>query len=212
MTRPLLIAGLLLALGLAAPQAAQATTLTSLSVEQMTDASDLVVRGVVTEVWAEKDANGRIWTRAQIEVNDVLKGAPGTRSVVVDQLGGVLNNEYQVVHSATRFSVGEDAFFFLEHLQSGRTVTTGMFQGKFTVRIDPASGHEMIVRFANRQDQWYDHRFIPHPEGQRDMAATLNSTVQQRVVAGWDGQPIAGANPEKLRRISPPVVAPKGVK
>ena len=213
MSRPLALAALLLALGLAAPTPAQATTLSLLTLEQMTDASDLVVRGVVTELWAERDDNNTIWTRAQVEVQEVLKGAPSTRTVVVDQMGGVLNNEYQIIHSATRFSVGEEAYFFLEQLGNGRIVTAGMFQGKFTVRIDPATGDEMVVQFANRQDQWYDHRFIPHPpEGQRPAAVDLEARVQVRVEQGWDGKPIPGANPDKLRRISPPSSIQQGVK
>ncbi|MCB9762700.1 MAG: hypothetical protein H6739_23065 [Alphaproteobacteria bacterium] len=204
MIRKLLCSAALLAClsGLASAPAL-ATTLTPLSIEQMTDASDLVVRGVVTEVWTEEDAKGRIWTRAQVEVHDVLKGAAETRAVIIDQLGGTLNDDTMYVAEATRFSVGEEAYFFLEHLGSGRTVTAGMFQGKFTVRVDPDNGDEMVVRYRLPQDRPYDHRFIPHPDpAERAYAADLERRVTERVDLGWDGQPIPGADTDKLRRIN----------
>ncbi|MCB9795511.1 MAG: hypothetical protein H6741_22625 [Alphaproteobacteria bacterium] len=200
-----LLAGatLLAVLGLSALPEAQATTLSALTVEQMTDASDLVVRGVVTEVWAEEDDKGRIWTHAQVEVSQVFKGDTQTRSVIVDQMGGVLGENTMIIAEATRFSVGEEAYFFLETLGSGHTVTVGMFQGKFTVRQEPYTGDEMVLRFRVPQSRPYDHRFIPHPEeSQRVYAPELEEAIVERVELGWDGQPIPGASPEKLRRVN----------
>lgn len=203
MSRTFLLGAMLLAMGLGSPRDAAATTLSPLTIEQMTVASDLIVRGVVTEVWTEKDAKGRIWTRAQVEINEVIKGDSATRAVIVDQLGGQLNNDLAVVHGAARFSVGEDAFLFLETLGSGHTVPVGMFQGKYTVRIDPDSGREMLVRWANPQGHAYDHRFIPHPApDQRVFVDDLEDQVLTGIERGWDGQPIPGADPTRLSRIN----------
>jgi hypothetical protein len=186
----------------ALPAPAEATTITPATVEQLVDASDLIVRGTVTEVWTEADDRGTVWTRTQIEVTSQLKGAE-VDSVVVDQLGGVFHNDYAIVLGSPRFSPGEDALFFLEHLGNGRTSVTGWFQGKYTVRIDPDSGREMLVRFYNAQDQVYDHRFIPHPAPEdRVFLDDMEQRVLDRVELGWDGQPIVGVPEEKLRRIN----------
>ena len=153
---------LLIALGTTATQEAHATSMIRATVEDLTDAAHYIVRGTVTEVWTETDANGRIWTRAQLEVSHQYKGEAG-EGLIISQLGGVHHNDFSLIEGSARFSVGEEGLFFLERLGSGNVVTSGKFQGKFTVRIDPDNGQEMLVRFLAPQDMVYDHRFIPHP-------------------------------------------------
>ena len=199
--RKLIFIPLMLLVGLLGGNA-NATSLTELSVDQMTDASDIVVRGVVTQVFTELDERGNIWTRAQVEVSDVLKG-DDTQAVIVDQLGGVYGNQRSIISFATRFSVGEEAYFFIEQLGNGRNSVVGWFQGKFTVRVDPNSGREMVVRYNVTQDRVYDHRFIPHPQLEnRVFANDLADHVMNRVIDGWDGQPIPGTSMERLMRIN----------
>ena len=182
---------------------AKATTMTELSVEQMTDASDLIVRGTVTQVFTELDDRGNVWTRAQVEISEVLKGNSKTNAVMVDQMGGVHGNSYSVVRWAPRFSKGEEALFFLEELRSGRTSIVGWYQGKFTLRMDPILGETMLVRFTTHQDRPYDHRFIPHPAFEsRVYLSDFTERIFSRLEAGWDGQPIPGADPNKLRQIN----------
>lgn len=189
------------ALGALSPRV-EATTLSPLSVEQMTDAADLVVRATVTEVWVEQIGD-ELWTRAQITVNRSLKGQATGRTLVIDQVGGVLRNDAVIVVGAPRFSVGEEILVFLEKNSVGQLLVVGMSQGKYTVRIDPQNGQEMLVRFTVRQDRWYDHNFIPHPAvADRVYVADLETQVQNRVATGWDGQPIPGASDTRLREIN----------
>ncbi len=207
MSRRFLLAltGLVVAalVGLLAPGTARATSLTRLTVEQMTDAADLVIRGRVVEVWVEEASNGSLWTHAQVEVLKVLKGDPATRTVVVRQLGGFLDDRVQIVEAAPRFSVGEEALMFLEHLEPGKTTVVGWYQGKFTARIDPDTGEELGVRFTVPTLQPYDHRFIPYPPPERRVRmADLERRVLDRVEAGWDGRPIPGVSMDKLARIN----------
>ena len=61
----------------------------SLSIDQIVDISNVIVRGTVTEVWTEPDPETKtIWTHAQVEVEHVLKGSPQTSIVVIEQPGG----------------------------------------------------------------------------------------------------------------------------
>ena len=182
---------------------ANATTMVHLSTDQLVDASDLVVRGTVTEVWTEPDAQGRIWTRAQVEVLDVLKGDADAEAVVVDQPGGDWGGMHTTVYSVARFSRGEDAVLFLEQSSDGRITPVGMFQGKFTVQLDPYSQVEVARQVLMPPNQRYDHRFLPLAAApDRVTVDSLEAQVRDRVAAGWDGQPIPGASPDRLRRIN----------
>lgn len=213
-------AALLLALLSTGGSPAEATSMIRLSTEQMVDASDAVVRGTVTDIWTEY-TNDRVWTYAQVEVTEVLKGDPGQDLLVISQPGGLWAHRQTTVAGAARFSLGEDAYFFVEHVSSaaggaslpgatgegwengGRTILVGMFQGKYNVQMDPYSRQEIVHRFAVGPHQEFDHRFLPLPPAdQRLSTADFESRIRARVATGWDGQPIPGISSEKLRRIN----------
>lgn len=182
---------------------AQATSIVPLTIEQMTDASDLVVRAEVTQVWVEQDERGNLRTRAQLEVSQILKGKGRIESVLVDQVGGVLHNDFSVVPFAARFSPGEDGIFFLERQSGMRTTVVGWSQGKYTIRSHPETGEEMVVRSSLPQDRHFDHRFLPHPPAhQQVLLDAVVDRIQERVVHGWDGHPIPGVASDKLMRIN----------
>lgn len=203
MNKVIFLAALVLAGSSPWAPAAQATTMTPLTIEQMTDASDLVVRAEVTQVWVEEDERGNLRTRAQLEVERVLKGKSSVDAVLVDQVGGVLHNQFSPVPFAARFSLGEKGIFFLEHTSTGRTTLVGWSQGKYTLRTQPETGAEMVVRYSVSQDRPYDHRFIPHPPAhQQVLAQDLVDRIHARVDSGWDGRPIPGADSAKLGRIN----------
>jgi hypothetical protein len=201
------MAGLMVAAALAA-SAAQAITL-PLTVEQLTDASDYVVRGTVAQMWVDRDARGYHWTRVEIEVEQVLEGPAGTDSLRLDVMGGFLGTEGTVSWDSPRFDVGEEVLVFVERLDGpggSLLVPTGMRQGKYTVRIDPASGRETLVQFNPAPEQPYDHRFIPDPPAvQRVMLGDMIARIQERVRHGWDGQPIPGKSLDRLRAMHPDV-------
>jgi hypothetical protein len=182
---------------------AQARSVADLSPNQMVDASELIVRGTVSEVWTEKDAAGSIWTLASVEVERVYKGESATRSVIVHQLGGSESGEGLTLSVFTRFSPGEQTLLYLDKSNSGLWRVVGGDIGKFTVRIDPDNGREMLVRATVGQEWHYDHRFIPHPpQNQRVYADDVEAQIQARVAQGWDGKPIPGASLDRLERIN----------
>ena len=144
---------------------AGATTIANLSVEQKTDASDLVVRGTVESVEAIYDEHGHIVTRADVRVTEVLKGDAEVGDYVkVESAGGTIDGITMMVPAAARYSEGEDAFLFLSEHSDGETYgTVAMEAGKYTVRPDPLTGNPLVVQFSVPYDRAYDARFIPFP-------------------------------------------------
>ena len=183
-------------------QVAHATTMVPLSIEQITDISNVVVRGTVTEMWTEPDPKTKtIWTYAQIEVQEVFKGAQDTRLVIIEQPGGEFGERKTTVEGVARFSVGEEGYFFAEELQSGRLVSTGMFQGKFNIIFDPYSRKELALRFPVHPNRNFDHRFIPlPPKESRVSVDSFEQRIEERIQQGWDGQPIPGISLQKLEQ------------
>ena len=157
-----------------------------LTIEQMVDASDGIVRGKVTEVWTEPDPDTQmIWTHAQIEVSSVLKGEEA-QVIVLEQPGGSWGTREAMVEGVARFSVGEEGYFFVEHLRD-RSVPVGMFQGKFNVVMDPYTRTELAHRFQVHAAQTFDHRFIPlPPEAKRMQADSFEDRIEDRLEAGWE--------------------------
>lgn len=191
--------GLALALGAAtAPHDAGATTLVKLSTEQLTDVAEFIVIGTVVDVWTEVDDGGMVWTRALVEIDDQLKG-PSHSTLVLDQAGGEYGSSKTYVAGVARFSVGERGVFFASTRGDERIQLVGMFQGKYTVRMDPYSRQEIVQRFTLPLGRTYDHRFIPlPPEEDRVALDDLVDRVSDRLDLGWDGQPIPGVSPDKL--------------
>lgn len=196
-------AAILVTLGMAIASPASATSLARLTVEQMTDASEYIVRGTVTETWTEQDVRGTIWTKARVSVDSSLKGdAPGT--LVVESIGGTLAEQTHDVHLAARYAPGEEVFLFVARKgESDRLGTVAMFAGKYTIRINPADGSEMVVSYTVSYERPYDARFIPNPPAdERISLASMEAQVAARVAAGWDGAPIPGISSDRLRVIN----------
>jgi hypothetical protein len=181
------VLGAIAAVGLAiiapAPQAL-ATTFTPTTQEQRIDAAQLIVRGVVREVWTEEDAGGMIWTRAQVDVQRVYKGKLDSQTIVVEQLGGTYAGRTIRVDGVARFDVNEDVVLLLDRRKNGNLRTVGMTMGKFTVRLDPYSRREIVQQVQVPLERPYDHRFIPLPaEAERFSLRDLEATIQRRVEA-----------------------------
>jgi hypothetical protein len=137
--------GPLLALTLLA-SSALATVVASESVEEMTRAAPLIVRGTARRSMAAFDpGERRIWTWTEVVVTEALKGrAPG--SVLVKQPGGEVGGLGQHVSGAARFVEGEDCVLFLEPATDERDayIVRGLSAGK--VSLTPRLGQRLAVR------------------------------------------------------------------
>lgn len=145
----MLVAGLAAAL-LAA--SAQATVLTQMSVQELTQQADLVVIAQVQDQWVQWHEDiGRVRTYTRVRLLDVLVRDLGTEQagteVVIAQEGGFLEDQDWGVYVAgnARLAVGEVAVLFLT--RGEYYYVLGMEQGKYSVSAD-ADEIERVYRTA----------------------------------------------------------------
>lgn len=138
---------------------ARATTIRLLSIEKLTETSSDVVQGKVTKIesfWNKKRT--AIYTRVTVTRRNVLKGNV-PRKVAVFLPGGTIGGKTTMVIGAPEFMLGQEVVLFLsratnyqEELELPPAVVpfhlTDLFQGKFDVMIDPATGRRKAVSNA----------------------------------------------------------------
>ena len=118
--------------------AASATVIPRLSFEDVVSQSERIIYGKVARQWCTWGPEHRIiWTRTEIQVDGVLKGAP-SGTVTVSEPGGELDGVEMAVAGAVPFVPGERVTLFLKSVATGDLRTVGWTQGKFTT---DAAGH-----------------------------------------------------------------------
>jgi hypothetical protein len=133
-----------LAVSLALCGGAAATTLARMSIAQMSQAAQAVVRARCAGGSAGWDA-GEIWTFTSFEVEEAWRGAPPAR-ITVRLLGGRVGNLTSSVAGVPRFRVGEDVVLFLERTPRGDSTVVSWEQGTFRIRRDTATGEERATQ------------------------------------------------------------------
>jgi hypothetical protein len=122
-----------------------AVTFTPLSIETLGRDAQIVVQGTVASTTCQRDAQGRIYTRIELQISDVWKGAINGSPFVIVHGGGVLGDEQQRVSGQVHYRLGEEVVAFLIRNSRGEGVTLGLLQGKFHVWKDRASGEKFAV-------------------------------------------------------------------
>jgi hypothetical protein len=133
-------AALLLAIG----GTAEATTLARMSVEQMSQVAQVIVRARCVENTTLWDA-GEIWTLTSFEVEDVWRGSPPAR-ITVRLLGGRVGNLTSSVAGVPRFRSGEEVVLFLERTPRGDFSVVSWEQGTFRIRRETVTGSESVTQ------------------------------------------------------------------
>ncbi len=141
------IAALGTALLLAAP--ASASMMLPMTVDELSEGADLVVRGRVASAESKPSVDGlRISTIVRLDVDEAWKGSPGA-SLEIRVPGGSFEGITQVVTGMPRFTVGEETVVFLRYADRARgagiTQVVGMAQGKLQVRGE-ADGPPVAVQ------------------------------------------------------------------
>jgi hypothetical protein len=138
------------AAALAAISPARATTMVSMSMEQLTQASSEIVQArVVNQVSAWNATHTQIVTVTSLAVSQSLKGnAPPT--IQVQQLGGTVDHVSQSIMGDISFRAESEYVLFLEPAGGSTYHVVGMSQGVYPVYQDAASHDERVILPASQ--------------------------------------------------------------
>ncbi len=124
--------------------AAKATTLKRMTVREMTQAAELVVRARCVESAAKWD-DGEIWTFTRFEIEEAWKGsAPG--QIVVRLLGGTTAELTSSVDGVPRFHAGEEVVLFLAPTSRGDYSIVSWMQGTFRIALERGTGQAAVTQ------------------------------------------------------------------
>jgi hypothetical protein len=141
--RPQIAAALLLAVtSIAFP--VRATTLRRMSLSQLAQAADTVVRARCTSTSARWE-NGVIWTFSEFDVVERFKGKPLGR-IRVRSPGGRVGHISTRVEEAPEFRPGDEAVLFLEVTADGSYGVTAWVEGTFRIREHSQAGREFVTQ------------------------------------------------------------------
>jgi hypothetical protein len=163
---------------------ARASEMRPMPVSELSAKADLVVNGKVLAKSSQRDDSGRIYTKIQLEVNDVWKGAVSSNSITIVHGGGTVGNERTEVSGQVEFEVGEEVVAFLVLNQRGEGVCLGLSQGKFHVWKDDASGEKLAHNPFHGSRPSESNRPAALPSGSSPAKARLTLADLKRQVQG----------------------------
>jgi hypothetical protein len=135
---------------LAAISPARATTMVSMSMEQLTQASsDIVQARVVNQVCAWNATHTQIVTITSLAVSQSLKGNASS-TIQVQQLGGTVDHVTQSIMGDVSFRPQSEYVLFLEAAGDSTYHVVGMSQGAYPVYEDATSHDERVVLPVNQ--------------------------------------------------------------
>jgi len=116
-------------------QAALATTVQKLTLQDLAKKSDSIVMARVDDAVASWDAGHKeIYTFITLNVLQPVKGNQGATTITLRQLGGTVGNIASVVPGMPSFRKGEEVVVFLTQKDAaGYPWVMGLEQGKYTV-------------------------------------------------------------------------------
>lgn len=117
-----------------------------LSIRELAVIADTVVIGRVAQLRPDAGtADPGMVTRVLVDVEQVLKGAAGA-AVTLVQPGGERGGVVATVGGAPSFNAGEHVLLFLTRRPDGALHVAHLYQGKFSIEPDPATGAARVVR------------------------------------------------------------------
>ncbi len=111
-------------------------------VEDLARRADAVVHGRVASLEASQDAEGRVFTRVELESAEFWKG-PSTNHFSLVMGSGVLGRRWTKVVGEPEFRLGEEVVVFTVQNPHGDAVTLDLAQGKFAVH-EAADGRKLL--------------------------------------------------------------------
>ncbi|HVG07134.1 MAG TPA: hypothetical protein VNM67_05470 [Thermoanaerobaculia bacterium] len=146
MTRQTSLLLLGLALALAVPWQARATTLVTLDLEQLADRAELVFTGTaVSSEVALTPEDQFPFTFVTFRVESTLKGRAEGKELTLRFAGGPVGEDWVEVVGMPEFAIGEEYLLFVSGNGVNLSPVLGWHQGRLRVARDPESGRKVLV-------------------------------------------------------------------
>ena len=127
--------------------AIEATTVIPPTFEQLVQQAELIFQGTVTDVrsvWEGEGAQRHIDSYITFQVQDSVKGSPGS-TYTMKMLGGTVGDETMEINDSPKFNVGDRDILFVEHNYEQFVPLVGINYGRFHVGRDAQTGRDIIA-------------------------------------------------------------------
>lgn len=168
----------------------QATSLVQMSLQQLTQASTVIVRAHVLDQYSAWDAaHKKIQTFTVLAVDHSVKGnSPAT--LTVQQVGGVVGNIHLFVPGSVRFLPQSQYMLFLEPaVGTPNYLLVGMVQGAYRIYHDSTTGKDRVISPMGNFFFGSSHtkvqaqpQTVPLTSFQRDLSSAIAEPI--RIPAG----------------------------
>ncbi len=115
-----------------------------LPIAELIRPAELIVRATVVSKSCQRDSEGRIYTRVELDADEIWKGNRSPGHLTVVHGGGTLGEERVIVPGQVDYRIGDDAVLFLVFNSRGEAVTLAMSQGKFEVFRSEIDGEYLV--------------------------------------------------------------------
>jgi hypothetical protein len=124
-----------------------ATMVEKLSDEELSNRAETILIGKCTSIRSEwNEEHTAIFTYVTISPQEFLKGSGNSQPIVVKKLGGEVDGIGMAVDETPVFEEGEEVLVFLRKGDNGFHTILGLYQGKFSVKTDEATGRKILLR------------------------------------------------------------------
>ena len=131
----------------AAVTPATATTIAPLTEQELAEDAAAIVIAEVRSIASHWDpAQRQVFTHVKIRLQEVLKGDLADTELTLKQLGGVVADAQSWILGSPEFRRGERVLLFLRQNTDGTLRVAHLYQGKFSIVADAATGIDFAYR------------------------------------------------------------------
>lgn len=131
---------------------ATATTVVQPTFDELVDEAQVIFEGTVTDVrgeWSGEGAQRGIVSYVTFQIEDALKGSPGT-TYTLQMMGGTIGDETITIADAPVFKKGDRDILFVENNGRQFIPLVGIMYGRFRLKPDSVAGSEIVTDHAGQ--------------------------------------------------------------
>jgi len=165
-----------------------ATTVEPPNLDSLISQSDYIVRAVVksaTAEWHESAGRRFIGTRVELEVREVIKGAPPA-TLVLNLIGGRIGEDELVLEGMPRFQAGDENVLFVHGEERKMLPLVALMHGVYPVLREAKSGQEYVLRSNGMP--LYSAQDVALPLNQLSSVKQRNPSARPLTPAAFIGQ------------------------